>query len=64
MESRQPAMWAASLVTYAAALIAFLLRLLARRLKRVQLAFDDYLALFAFVSVLEYVKEAGMVTLQ
>lgn len=50
MESRQPAIWAASLITYFAALIAFGLRLVARRLKRLHLSLDDYLALIAFVS--------------
>jgi hypothetical protein len=37
------------MVTYAAALIAFVLRLAARRIKHLQLAVDDYLALAAFL---------------
>lgn len=51
MESRQPAVWAASVLTYAVALLAFFLRLYARRLKGVSLNFDDYLSIVAFVSV-------------
>lgn len=49
MESRQPSIWAACMITYVAALIAFVLRLVARRIKHTQLALDDYLALVAFL---------------
>lgn len=49
METRQPGFWAAALTTYIAALTAFVLRIVARRLKGLTLFFDDYLALAAFV---------------
>lgn len=43
-------MIAAGAITYSAALIAFLLRLLARRIKGVPWNWGDYVALVAFVS--------------
>ncbi|KAF2005632.1 hypothetical protein P154DRAFT_530457 [Amniculicola lignicola CBS 123094] len=50
MASRQPSVWATFLVTYTVALIALLLRLVARWLKGVRLSYDDYIASAAFLS--------------
>jgi hypothetical protein len=49
MQTKQPDFWAAALTTYTAALVAFVLRIVARKLKGLTLFFDDYLALAAFV---------------
>ena len=52
MQSRQPEIWASALITYLVALIAFVLRFVARRLIKSPLQYDDYIALAAFVSSL------------
>ncbi|UKZ74788.1 hypothetical protein TrVFT333_002458 [Trichoderma virens FT-333] len=48
MESRQTELWVVLFVTFAAAVIITILRLLSRRLKRVPLSWDDYFALCGF----------------
>ncbi|KAI6783928.1 integral membrane [Emericellopsis cladophorae] len=48
MESRQTEVWVVLFVTFAAATIITVLRLLSRRLKRISLSWDDYFALCGF----------------
>jgi hypothetical protein len=50
MESRQPNIYASVGITGIAALLALCLRLLARRLTKISLWVDDYLAICALVS--------------
>ena len=52
MASRQTELWVVLFVTFAAATIITVLRLLSRRLKRISLGWDDYFALCGFVSLL------------
>jgi hypothetical protein len=47
--NRQPELYAAALIPYTAATIALGLRLLARNMTRHLLAWEDYLAIVAFV---------------
>ena len=47
--SRRPALLAGSIILIAAASIAVILRLVARRIKKVSFAADDYLAVLALV---------------
>ncbi|KAL7917057.1 hypothetical protein ACQKWADRAFT_307700 [Trichoderma austrokoningii] len=49
MESKQTNIWVVLFVTFAAAVVITILRLLSRRLKRVPLSWDDYFALCGFV---------------
>ncbi|KAK4031500.1 hypothetical protein C8A01DRAFT_21281 [Parachaetomium inaequale] len=48
MESRQTDLWVVLFVTFAAATIITMLRLLSRRLKRIPLSWDDYFALCGY----------------
>lgn len=48
--SRQPELYAATLITYAAAATALVLRMVARRTMRMRLVWEDYMAIVAFVS--------------
>uniref|UniRef100_A0A8H7TQG4 Rhodopsin domain-containing protein n=1 Tax=Bionectria ochroleuca TaxID=29856 RepID=A0A8H7TQG4_BIOOC len=48
MESRQTELWVVLFVTFTAATIITILRLLSRRLKRLPLSWDDYFALCGF----------------
>lgn len=48
MESRQQELWVVLFVTFAAATIITVLRLVSRRLKRIPLSWDDYFALCGF----------------
>jgi len=48
MESRQKELWVVLFVTFAAATIITVLRLVSRRLKRIPLSWDDYFALCGF----------------
>ena len=50
MESRQPEIYVAVTVTLIASTTALILRLVARRWKKLALWFDDYLAIIAWVS--------------
>lgn len=50
MESRQTEIWTVLFVTFTAATIITILRLVSRRLKRNSLSWDDYFALCGFVS--------------
>ena len=54
MESRQQELWVVLFVTFAAATIITVLRLVSRRLKRIPLSWDDYFALCGFVSRVRY----------
>jgi 7-keto-8-aminopelargonate synthetase-like enzyme len=49
--NRQPELYAAALVPYAAAAVALVLRMVARRKTRLALLWEDYLAVVAFVSM-------------
>ena len=48
--NRQPELYAAAIITYTAATVALIGRLIARRKTVRVLTWDDYLAIFAFVS--------------
>lgn len=50
IESRQTDIWVVLFVTFAAATIITILRLLSRYLKRIPLSWDDYFALCGYVS--------------
>lgn len=50
MESRQPEVYGAVTITLVAATAALVLRIIARRMKKLALWFDDYLAMVAWVS--------------
>jgi hypothetical protein len=50
LESKQTDLWVVLFVTFAAATIITILRLLSRRLKRIPLSWDDYFALCGYVS--------------
>jgi hypothetical protein len=46
---RQPELYAAALIPYTAAAVALALRMIARRKTGMRLAWEDYLAIVAFV---------------
>ncbi|KAG7420144.1 hypothetical protein Forpe1208_v002062 [Fusarium oxysporum f. sp. rapae] len=48
LESKQTDLWVVLFVTFAAATIITILRLLSRRLKRIPLSWDDYFALCGY----------------
>ncbi|KAJ4317792.1 hypothetical protein N0V84_007154 [Fusarium piperis] len=50
--SKQPDLWAAEFVTFAAATIFLILRLVSRRLTRIRLWWDDYFALMCYTMAL------------
>ncbi|KAJ3466248.1 hypothetical protein MRS44_006906 [Fusarium solani] len=50
--SKQPDLWAAELVTFVAATIFLILRLVSRRLTRIRLWWDDYFALMCYTMAL------------
>ncbi|KAK7931208.1 hypothetical protein PG985_001920 [Apiospora marii] len=54
MESRQPEVYAAVTITLVAATAALVLRIIARKMKKLALWFDDYLVVFAWVAALAY----------
>ncbi|KAK8085399.1 hypothetical protein PG997_006670 [Apiospora hydei] len=54
MESRQPEIYGAVTITLIASTSALVLRLIARRMKRIALWFDDYLAITAWAAALAY----------
>ncbi|KAM0543433.1 hypothetical protein ACHAPJ_012297 [Fusarium lateritium] len=49
MESRQPDLWAAEFVTFPAATIFLLLRIISRRITRIHFWWDDYFACLCYV---------------
>jgi hypothetical protein len=57
LESKQTDLWVVLFVTFAAATIITILRLLSRRLKRIPLSWDDYFALCGYVSFWSAVGE-------
>ncbi|KAK8115766.1 hypothetical protein PG984_012268 [Apiospora sp. TS-2023a] len=54
MESRQPEVYGAVTITLVAATTALVLRIIARRMKKMALWFDDYLAMVAWAAALAY----------
>ncbi|KAK7991458.1 hypothetical protein PG988_000252 [Apiospora saccharicola] len=54
MESRQPEVYGAVTITLVAATTALVLRIIARRMKKLALWFDDYLAMVAWAAALAY----------
>ncbi|KAK7943608.1 uncharacterized protein PG986_012721 [Apiospora aurea] len=54
MESRQPEIYGAVTITLIASTSALALRLIARRMKRIALWYDDYLAITAWAAALAY----------
>lgn len=50
MGNKQPNLWAAECITFTAATIFIFLRLFSRRLMRIPLWWDDYLAMACYVS--------------
>ncbi|KAF5660881.1 integral membrane protein [Fusarium heterosporum] len=55
MESRQTELWTVLFITFAAATIITILRMLSRRLKRITLSWDDYFALCGYAISLGWV---------
>jgi len=54
--NRQPELYAAALITYTAAAVALVFRLVARRQTSHPLVWEDVLAAVAFVCVLDFVS--------
>ncbi|KAH6871236.1 hypothetical protein B0T10DRAFT_611294 [Thelonectria olida] len=55
MESKQSSIRAVLFITYAAATIVMILRLLSRRLKRIPLSWDDYFALCCYAMAIAWI---------
>ncbi|GKU11302.1 unnamed protein product [Fusarium langsethiae] len=55
MESRQTDLWVVTFVTFAAAVVITVMRLLSRRLKHIPLSWDDYFALCGFAVSIAWV---------
>lgn len=62
-KNRQGELYAAALIPYTAALVALVLRMVARRKTRMRLVWEDYLAVVAFVSG-SHVNNRGHLTLR
>lgn len=52
MQSKQPELYAAMLTTFPVAFVSLVLRLVARRVKKARLWYDDYMSIASFVSAL------------
>jgi len=58
--NRQPELYAAALITYTAAAVALVFRLVARRQTSHPLVWEDVLAAVAFVCILNFLSTQGL----
>lgn len=61
-QSKQPDLWAVEFITFAAATVFISLRLLSRRLTKIEFWWDDYLAMCAYVSYINGTVEYRFLT--